>query len=218
MKFRQLFSRRRPAERSSLTGILPRVQRMRQSCEWEPVVGPEIVEEREQRLAEARKTIVWQPEPFDPRTATSRESQDETKRLIWLITAVLASVSLICVAVEIASPQSSNLSGRTLTYRLESKPPFLFEPLAISKAWEALQESGLKKTDLEIMARPTNPTSAPNGRWDEYLWRASPIQGVLEFQRGDGRESYQVSVSLQGSSLACIILTNRPLHTPRKGR
>src|SRR5438477_6045633 len=167
MKLRQLFSRRTRAERSSLTGILPRVQRMRQSCEWEPLVNLEAVGEREQRIAEARKGIAWQPRAFD-RTAGAREPQDETKRLTWLAATVVAAVFCICLAVELANPQRNSLPGRAFTYRLESKPTFLSEPLAVSKAWEALQESGIKKADLEIMPRRTNPTAAPNGRWDEY--------------------------------------------------
>jgi len=217
MKLRQLFSRRRSAERSSLTGILPRVQKMRQSCEWEPVVTPEVIQERENRLSEARKSIAWHPQQFE-RTETAPEAGDETKRLTALIAIVLAAVSLICLSVELAVPQRNSLPGRPFTYRLESKPPFLSEPLAISKAWDALQESGVKKPDLEIMARPNNAMAAPNGRWDEYLLRTSPIMGVLEFQRQDGRESYQVSVSLQGSSLACVISTNRPASTSHKRR
>src|SRR5437899_7421881 len=133
MKLRQLFSRRRSAERSSLTGILPRVQRMRQSCEWQPVVTPEIVEEREHRVAEARKNIAWQPVAFDRTAASHREPADGTKRLTWILSAlaIAALVAYVCACMyfERRASQAHQMSGRTFTYRLATKPSFLSESL-----------------------------------------------------------------------------------------
>src|SRR5438045_873172 len=119
MKLRQLFSRRTRVERSSLTGILPRVQRMRQSCKWDPIVSPETIEEREQRLSQARKGIAWHPQTFDV-AATTRDPKDETKRLTWLLAALVAAVILICLSVELATAQPNHYVGSAFTYRLGS--------------------------------------------------------------------------------------------------
>src|SRR5207248_6237299 len=123
--------------------------------------------------------IARQPQPFDP-TAPTQGFRDETKRLMWLTSVVVAAAFLICFLIEgVTTPPM--IPGRAFRYQLESKPAFLSEPLAVAKAWEALQESGVKKADLEMMVRGTNPTEAPNGRWDEYIWRANPTMGVVEF-------------------------------------
>ena len=216
MELRQLFSRKRSAERSSLTGILPRVQRMRQSCEWEPVVTPEVVEERAQRVAEARKNITWEPKSFEHTTAGPQQSQDETKRLTWLLAAVLAAVCWICLWIGLAGEPANHIPGRAFTYRIGSKPPFLSEPLAVSKAWDALEENGFKPADLIITSRTTSPTEAPNGRWDEYLLRVAPDMGILQFRRRDTNETYQVSVSLMKDRLALVVSSNRLAMPPVK--
>jgi len=222
MKLRQLFSRRQPAERSSLTGILPRLQRMRQSCEWQPVVTPELVEEREQRVAQARKNVVWQPEQFDRTGVSRREPKDGTKRLTWiLVLAIAALAAYVCVYMylEPRASQARQMSARTFTYRLAANPGFLSESLAISVAHDALKENGLNVPNLTLSTNSNTRTlaPAPAGTRDSYLVRSSPRQGDLFFTQPDGQE-YQVAVVLVDGQLWCTIFTNLlvPVRQPLK--
>jgi hypothetical protein len=87
------FRKRSVGLSSSFANALLRVNRIRESCMWNPVAGASTIEERKHRVDEARQRVLYHPIPY---VATQIPSLRKLRTFRWLFGVLFV---ILCAAI-----------------------------------------------------------------------------------------------------------------------
>ena len=197
---------------------------MREHCDWPPTTIPAAQEQRRERVEQARRRIVYRPEPYTPYEAAPEPTSPFSfsisgpawTRLLWyLVPFALLAAALAWVIRATESDIRMVRRGVTQNFmhQLPGAPTFLTEDLAL----------GMAKQDLALMVSDPSAwhpwqsydkkvRTAPDRTPDTYLFRLKPNTnaGMLMFTNGQRPDQlFIVTVELQGSRVQCSISRSR---------
>ena len=207
-----LFWRKPGVEVSRFATVLPRIRAIREECDWQPLSSPSAVEQRRERVQDARRRIIYHPIPYD----RSLEWRLPLRRTWWLWLAVgLAALSVVALIwLSAVTDWSSHYAHYVYSYQLPVAPRFLSEDLALAWAKESLATVINDPSNW----KPVVPLSraagfAPDGIRDTYLMRDRGTnwnQGVLLFESiRKTNESWIVTLVLNSNRLECTVARKR---------
>lgn len=205
---------------SAFTWVLPRVRSMREQRDWPPTTTPAAQEQRRERVEQARRRIVYRPEPYEPYETASEPARPFSisgptwTRLLWYgVPFALLAAALAWVMLTTDSDPRIQSAPRALTHPLPGTPTFLTENLALAKAEESLaQVVGDPSAWQPELMRDSKIRTAPDGTPDVYLIRMpnDPNSGVLMFTNGQEPNSlWTVTVQLRGAQVDCTVSRTR---------
>lgn len=180
---------------------------MREQCDWPASTTPAAREQRRERVEQARRRIVYRPEPYEVE-AESAPKPGKLRRL-WLAGPFLLLAAAVVFGALVTGRYFRNLD-HDFTYQLPGTPSFLTEQLALAKAQETLSQV-VNDADnwrpLHVQRRKTS--TAPDGTQDWYFVRftpADPNAGMILFASGrHPNEELAVQVELRGAYLSCLV-------------
>jgi hypothetical protein len=130
-------------------------------------------------------------------------------RRLWYVGAfVLLAAAVVCVML--TTDQGVPNVDRDFSYQLPGSPPFLSEPLALSKAVESLSQVVRDPTDwMPLQIQDRKMRMAPDGTPDLYLIRFTPTNpngGIILFTNAQNAYGNRtVMVELRGAQVWCTV-------------
>ena len=89
-----LFWRKPAIEVSRFASVLPRIRAIREECNWQPLTSASAAEQRSERVASARRRIIYHPVPYE----RGLEWRFPLRRTWWLwLTAGLAALCAVAL-------------------------------------------------------------------------------------------------------------------------
>ena len=204
-----LFWRKPGVEVSRFATVLPRLRAIREERDWQPLSGASAVEQRRERVQEARRRIIYHPIPYD----RSMEWRLPLRRTWWLWLAGGIAVLSVAALIWISAVADWNVL-HVYSYQLPVAPQFLSEDLALVWAKKSLAGVINDASNWTPVAPLDSAAGlAPNGVRETYLMRdrgTNWSQGILLFESiRKTNESWIVTLVLNSNRLQCTVSRKR---------